>query len=264
MGNLTTAATVLCVDIGNSSTHCGIWSAETARELENLPLTAPASALLELAARAGVDGIAWCSVVPALADALRTAFETAPVPVVEVDYRCAPGLPVTYANPSEIGPDRLANAIGAQALHGLPALIVDLGTATTVSVVRRDDGYVGGMIGPGLRLMTDYLHERTARLPRLDAQSVVTFEPRAGQPGGTTTEAMLLGCHHGYRGLVLALLTEARSMIPPGEGQPSVIITGGASEMLRGLPDGDTWHFHPRLTFHGLGHAWTRFCTTSP
>ena len=249
---------VLCVDVGNSSAHLACLEGTAPVEQAELPTHEVAAHLAAVAVRWGVTGVAWCSVVPAVSEALRRALEGLSVPVLELDHRCCPGLPVTYPDPAEIGPDRLANAIGAQVVGRLPALVIDLGTATTVSVVRRTEGYVGGMIGPGLRLMTDYLHEKTARLPRLQASDVVAFCPTPGEPGRSTEAAMLLGCQHGYRGLVTALLREAATMVPVEEGTPAVIVTGGAVAILRVLPEAEAWHFHPRLTFIGLATAWQR------
>ncbi len=277
---------LLCIDVGNSGAHLGFWKDGQLSELAEQPWPELVAGLAaRLSTTPDVDGVAWCSVVPAAAEALRQALEppssnrapardctvSAPSgrpisddagswrgPVVEVSDRCAPGLSITYAQPSEIGPDRLANALGAQALVGLPALVIDLGTAATVSVIRRHEGYVGGMIAPGLGLLTEYLHQRTARLPRLTPEEVLNFYPEAGFPGRSTREAMLLGCRFGFLGLLRALLTQGLTMFPPQDGPPAIIVTGGAIPLVAGLPEAAHWHLIPRLTFHGLATAWQR------
>jgi type III pantothenate kinase len=81
------------------------------------------------------------------------------------------GVGIDYPHPETIGQDRLANAVAARHHYGAPALVVDFGTAVTFDVVNRTGNYVGGIIAPGLSAMTDYLHEKTALLPRIRIRS---------------------------------------------------------------------------------------------
>ena len=81
--------------------------------------------------------------------------------------------------PKTIGPDRLANAVAAHHHFGAPSVVVDFGTAVTFDVVDRAGNYVGGIIAPGLAAMTDYLHEKTALLPRI--KFAKSSEPRSAK-----------------------------------------------------------------------------------
>ena len=157
------------------------------------------------------------------------------------------GVGLDYPRPATIGQDRLANAIAARLHFGAPSVVVDFGTAVTFDVVSKAGAYVGGIIAPGLASMTDYLHEKTALLPRIRIR-----EPRA-VIGRNTEEAMLVGAVVGYRGLVRELIRvlkrelKARSL--------PVIATGGyAALMAKGLPE--ITAVQPNLTLEGLRILW--------
>ena len=78
------------------------------------------------------------------------------------------GLRIRYRNPLEVGPDRIANAIGATHLYpDRNLIIIDFGTATTFDVVRAGRDYLGGIILPGLRISMEALENNTARLPNV-------------------------------------------------------------------------------------------------
>ena len=94
---------------------------------------------------------------------------------------------IDYPKPDSIGPDRLANAVAACASFGAPVVVVDFGTAVTFDVVDGKGNYVGGIIAPGLAAMTNYLHEKTALLPKIEIREIKTAI------GKSTEEAMLVG-----------------------------------------------------------------------
>src|ERR1035438_9519599 len=94
------------------------------------------------------------------------------LPCLELTPSTLRGVGIDYPQPQTIGPDRLANAVAARHRFGAPAVVVDFGTAVTFDVVDRAGNYVGGIIAPGLAAMTDYLHEKTALLPRIKIREV--------------------------------------------------------------------------------------------
>ena len=130
---------------------------------------------------------ALCSVVPrAVRPArrlLREWYGTDPVVLTSTTVR---GVGIDYPDPATIGPDRLANAVAARERFGAPVVVVDFGTAVTFDVVNASGNYVGGVIAPGLAAMTDYLHEKTALLPRIRIQHT------NASIGRNTEEAMLV------------------------------------------------------------------------
>ena len=173
----------------------------------------------------------FCSVVPKqttpLTQLLRKRWNCA---ALQLTPKTVVGIGIDYPKPNSIGADRLANAIAAQARFGGPVVVVDFGTAVTFDVVDANQNYTGGIIAPGLAAMTDYLHEKTALLPRIkitEPKSVV---------GKNTEQAMLSGAVLGYRGLIQELLTQLKKEL--GAKKLPVIATGGYAELMAGKNPG--------------------------
>ena len=114
-------------------------------------------------------------------------------------------LAIRVDRPGEVGADRLVNALAAQRLYGTPAVVVDLGTATTFDCVGADGAYVGGAIAPGLELGLEALAARTAKLPRIELRT----PDRA--IGRDTVSAMQSGTVFGYQALTSGLLARIRA-----------------------------------------------------
>ena len=154
------------------------------------------------------------------------------------------GVGVDYPKPRSIGADRLANAAAVAQLYGVPAIVVDFGTAVTFDVVSAAGDYVGGVIAPGLEVMTNYLYQRTALLPKLSLRE----PPRA--IGKTTRDAMMSGAVFGYRGLVREIVRRLTAENFPRK-KPRIIATGGYAQLIADkLPEIEA--VHPNLTLEGL------------
>lgn len=152
------------------------------------------------------------------------------------------GVAIRIDNPAETGADRIANTAAAHHLYGGPAIVIDLGTATTFDVVSEAGEYLGGAIAPGLGIAAEALVRRTARLPKVE----LVPPPRA--LGRNTVHAMQSGLVLGYLGLVKELVACLRAEM---KGDPKVIATGGMAEMVA------EWTrvidiVNPRLTLEGL------------
>jgi type III pantothenate kinase len=129
------------------------------------------------------------------------------------------------------------------ARFGAPSLVVDFGTAVTFDVVDNAGNYVGGIIAPGLAAMTDYLHEKTALLPRIRIREI------SSAIGKSTEQAMLVGAVHGYRGLVRELIMELKREL--NVRKLPVIATGGYARLIAAkLPEINA--VDPSLTLEGL------------
>lgn len=162
--------------------------------------------------------------------------------VHQVDHRSPLGMAVDYPDPAGIGADRFANAVGAAVRHGVPAIVIDFGTAVTFDVISSAPAYCGGVIAPGLGAMTGYLARRTALLPAIEIE-----EPDSAI-GKTTVQAMQAGAVFGYRGLVRGILDRIREEL---SGDPKVIATGGDAPLIaRGLPEIGV--VDPEITLDGL------------
>jgi len=209
---------VIVVDVGNTSTTVGLARAGRISGISRLPTRTACrkdvtAVLTRLTRNRRIAGAMLCSVVPERnrlwLQALRSCSGRPPV---EVHHRMKFGLRIEYPNPASIGADRLANACGAVHRYGSPVIVADFGTALTFDVVA-NNAYKGGIIVPGLPLMTDYLAEKTALLPhlRLDRYPGIPRSLRAMPViGKSTRQAMAIGARLGYLGMVREIFTRLK------------------------------------------------------
>lgn len=241
---------VLVIDVGNTSVSAGLYRSGRVSRVRRLEHragrdTSPADLLREVVAGRRIAAAVIASVVPRV-DATweRAARRAGAVRVTWLRHTSRIGIPITYPNPETIGADRLANACGGAARHGLPLIIADFGTAVTFDVVTEREGYAGGIIAPGLPLMFDYLAEKTALLPHIGPG------PVRHRVGKSTQEAMRLGAQWGYRGMARGILGEL--LKTPALAHAKLIATGGyAGWVVRGLEP--RMLLDQNLTLFGLG-----------
>jgi type III pantothenate kinase len=240
---------ILLFDIGNTNTHLGLANHERVVKQRNIStaalLSKRAEKLISTFIRCEkIDGVALCSVVPRATPLVHALCKSDwNLKCFELTNKTIRGVGIDYPKPETIGPDRLANALAAKTRFGAPAVVVDFGTAVTFDVINAKGNYAGGIIAPGLAAMTDYLHEKTALLPKIYIREVRAII------GKNTRQAMLIGAVHGYRGLVRELLHELKRELAC-ENLP-VVATGGYAKLIaRKLPE--IAAVEPLLTLEGL------------
>ena len=229
----------LVIDIGNISTSLGVYSNGRVSSVQRTDSLKPALTLKSVPERAVI-----ASVKPGVnARWKRFLKEQGVQSVLQVSHKTELGIPVSYPKPENIGADRLANACEAAATYGAPVVVCDFGTALTFDIVKKREGYVGGIICPGLPLMFDYLAEKTALLPHI--KPVKTSRVI----GKSTAEAMRIGARLGYRGMVRETLRELKKEL----GRSTrVCATGGFAKWV--LEDFDeSIVIDSHLTLKGIG-----------
>jgi type III pantothenate kinase len=173
-----------------------------------------------------VDGIAISSVVPPLDTMLRKACEVYfNVKPLFVEPGVKTGLPILTDNPCEVGADRIVNCIAAFEQFGGPAIVVDMGTATTFDVISKKGEFVGGAIAPGLKISADALFARAARLSRVDVKKP------AKVIGTNTVDNVQIGLYYGYIGLVDGILERMIAELGP---ETKTVATGGLAKLIAG------------------------------
>lgn len=244
---------ILLFDIGNTHTHLGLASASKVVKQVNIRtadwFTGEAQEqTARFVGRTQLDGAALCSVVPrATGFVMRAVRRRWGLETLELTPATLRGVGIDYPKARTIGPDRLANAVAARHHYGAPAVVVDFGTAVTFDVVDRVGNYVGGIIAPGLAAMTEYLHEKTALLPRIKIREIDSAI------GKSTEQAMLVGAVHGYRGLIRGLIGELKRELK--SRRLPVVATGGYGELIASKMS-EISAVDPLLTLEGLRLVW--------
>lgn len=183
------------------------------------------------------------SVVPEKGDLLTRVLQDLGLPCHLISHLSQLPIAIDYPNPSQIGPDRLANAAAIAPIE-TPAIVIDFGTAVTFDVISPLAGgtYLGGVIAPGLGALCDDLNQRTALLPRISLS-----EPNSAI-GKTTEHAMQVGAVIGYRGLIREILLSLNRELP---APASIFATGGDAQLIStGLPE--ITSIDPNLTLRGI------------
>jgi type III pantothenate kinase len=251
---------LLAIDIGNTNVTLALveHGALLATRAAGTPLGATGDALeLLLRGLVALDGrsledvesIVVASVVPSLTDALEAIAGRRSIPLVVASAGTVP-LAIRVDRPGEVGADRIVNALAAARLYGTPAVVADLGTATTVDSVGPDGAFLGGAIAPGLELGLEALAARTAKLPRVELRT----PDRA--IGRDTVSAMQAGTVLGYQALVSGLLARIRAELAELASAPitdvRTILTGGLSRAAWAADVDGVDVIDPDLTLKGL------------
>ena len=226
---------LLVIDIGNTNTSLGVfdgetlvahWRLTTARSRTVDEWGVHARNLFSLADLdvKSIDAITIASVVPPLNFTLKQMAEVYfHLTPLFIDHLVDTGVPILYEPPSDVGADRIVDAVAAIHRYGAPCIVVDFGTATTFDAINENGEYLGGVITPGITISSDALFERAAKLPRVEIRRP------AKVIGSATIEAMQSGLYHGYVGLVDGIL---KKMVEELGGSPKVIATGGLAPLI--------------------------------
>ncbi len=230
---------LLVIDVGNTNTSLGVfrgdqlmhhWRLTTAlaRTVDEYGVHARnLFALAELDFQM-ISHVAIASVVPPLNYTLKRMSEVyfRRTPLF-IDHTTDTGMQIRYQPPSDVGADRIVDAVAARAKYGAPCVVVDFGTATTFNVIDAEGAYRGGVITPGIMISSEALFARAAKLPRVEIRRP------ASVIGSSTVGSMQSGLYYGYVGLVDGILRRVLDELD-GEGMPRarVVATGGLAGLI--------------------------------
>jgi type III pantothenate kinase len=230
---------LLAIDIGNTHTVFGVfnkkrllaeWRVTSSHQRTEDEVGAQLIAFLQQLAVPSkkIDAIGISSVVPNLTDTYvemgKKYFKITPLVVsAELDL----GIAVKYDDPSQVGADRLCNAIAGYAQYKGPLIIIDFGTATTFDILAKNGDYLGGVIAPGIETSAADLHRRAAKLPKIELhipKKIIATDTVSSMQAG-----ILYGAIDAMEGMVKRLQKE----IVKREGKAArVIATGGFSTFV--------------------------------
>ncbi|MEQ8154140.1 MAG: type III pantothenate kinase [Clostridiaceae bacterium] len=194
-----------------------------------------------------VEGIIISSVVPnimySLEHMIRKSFKVEPI-IVGPGVKT--GINIKYDNPKEVGADRIVNAVAAHEKYKRSSIIIDFGTATTFCALTKNGNYLGGNIVPGIKISSDALFQRAAKLPRVELEKPKCIICK------NTISSMQAGIINSYIGgveyIVKAMKKEMMSL---GEEEPLVVATGGLAKLIYDSTDVIDI-IEPQLTLEGL------------
>lgn len=230
---------ILLVDVGNTNIVLGLYdeganiaswriSTDTKSTSDEYGIK-----VMQLFTQNGIDykrveGIIISSVVPnimhSLENMIKKCFGINPI-VVGPGIKT--GINIKYDNPKEVGADRIVNAVAANEKYKKDMIIIDFGTATTFCALKKTGDYLGGCIVPGVKISSDALFDRAAKLPRVELEfpnSVICKN---------TISSMQSGILYGYIGQVEYIVNRIKKeMIELGAKDPIVVATGGLAKLI--------------------------------
>lgn len=252
---------LLTIDIGNTNVTLGVfkgrnllhtWRFET---YPQKPANRRLASLRSLLKKRGLSGAIHCaaigSVVPKLTPTFRKiAQKISGRPPLLITPKTPLGLKLAVDFPSQVGADRILNALAAYRTYGGPCIVLDFGTATTFDCISEKGYYLGGAILIGPKLAAEALADKTAKLPLVGLQ-----KPKR-VIGKNTIECIQAGLFYGYLGMVQKVLEMTQKEM---KATCTLLATGGLAGIfapylpkIRHIPD---------LTLQGLRIAYeTAYC----
>lgn len=248
---------IFAVDIGNTNTVIGIFKddklAYSFRLDSDQKKTTDeyAAVIMLLMEKKGfkiedIRGVIISSVVPALVYTFsKIAAKYLNTEALVIGPGVKTGISIKMENPKEVGADRIVNSVAAKVLYGVPSLIVDFGTATTIDTVNERGEYIGGVICPGVKLSVEMLKSNTAKLPAVEIEKPETVT------GKSTIHSIKSGIYYGYLSMVDGLIHRIIQENFSGDKPVNIIATGGLGRYF--MSDSVfIKHYEPDLTLLGL------------
>ncbi len=248
-------AMLLTVDIGNTNITLGVYrdndllfvarlATERARTSDQYAVEFNNIFDLYGIAVTTFSGAAVSSVVPELSNIICQAIEavTAKTPIL-LGPGVKTGVNILIDNPSQVGADLVAGAVAASDLYPLPCLVVDLGTATKISVVDANGAFCGCTIAPGIGISLEALSARTSQLP------AISLKTPSKVIGKNTIDSMQSGVVFGAAAMIDGMCAKLEEEL--GVPVASTVATGGLSKDIIKSCKRDII-YNGELILHGL------------
>ena len=226
---------ILVVDIGNTNIVAGCVEGKDILFRERLS-TAHGATRLEYSVLfktafdmygidyENIDGAIISSVVPSVTSIVKEAIEKlCKINVMVVGPGIKTGVSIVIDNPAQLGSDLVVDAVASVEEYSVPQIVIDMGTATTISVINRQKQYLGGAILPGVAVSHDALIGRTSQLPK------VAFEKPKKRIGSNTIDSIKSGILYGNAGAIDGIIERFEEEL--GE-KCTVIATGGLAKVI--------------------------------
>lgn len=226
---------ILAIDIGNTNIVTGciegkdilfrerLSTAHRATRLEYSALFKTAFDMYGIDAK-NIEGAIISSVVPSVTNTVKEAIEKlCSIKVMVVGPGIKTGVSILIDNPAQLGSDLAVDAVASLAEYSVPQIVVDMGTATTISAINKDRQFIGGAILPGVAVSHDALITRTSQLPK------IAFEKPKKIIGSNTIDSIKSGILYGNAGAIDGIIERFEEEL--GE-KCTVIATGGLAKVI--------------------------------
>ena len=171
-----------------------------------------------------IDGSILSSVVPPLNTTISNAVKKIlGVNPLIVNCNMNTGMKILMDNPASVGCDLIVDSVAAASKYPLPIIVIDMGTATTITVVDKDGNYIGGIIHPGLRVSLESLSNKTAQLPHIDLSTPNRIIAK------NTIESMRSGILYGHAGMMDSCIDRMEKELGM---KATIVATGGLAPFV--------------------------------
>lgn len=246
---------LLVVDIGNTNITCGLFSGDkltmTFRMTTKIPRTSDEYGIFlcdvlntKKIKIQEIEEVIISSVVPNIMYSFQHGiYKYLNRKPIIVGAGTKTGIKIQTANPKEVGPDRIVDAVAAYNLYGGPVLVIDFGTATTYDLVTEDGTFTAGITSPGIRISANALWNDTASLPEIEIRKPKTILAK------DTITSMQAGLVYGYIGQTEYIIRKVKE--EAGLMELRVVATGGLGKIIADEVEAIDY-YDPELTLKGL------------
>lgn len=235
---------VAVFDIGNTNIHVGLYEEYTLDRKLVFPSKAKLSLtrISKIIKRSNLEGAAIASVVPQLTRQVASIckeYKIVPI-IATAKSRC--GLKFRYREPRTLGADRIAAVVGALSRYDRDVIVIDAGTAITVDVATRGWHHLGGIICPGMHILSEQMYQQTAQLPRIKIRKPKNLI------GRSTEECLHSGIFHGTMAMVSGLVRDIRKQ----ERRDFLCVATGGSGKIIAANVNDVDRYDDDLGIYGI------------
>ncbi len=238
---------LLVLDAGNTSITLGLFRGEKLIRRGHIPTagTRHAKEISRFISGLPVETAILSSVVPSATRSLKKTFRALCISLFVTGENIKIPVVNKYRIPSQVGQDRLVNAVAACERYGAPAIIADFGTGLTIDLVSARREYLGGLIIPGINLALEALTHRAALLPK------ITLAPPKEFLGRDTKSSMRSGIFYGYGAICDGIVARLKKQAP----RARVVATGGQARLIKPFCK-SIQIVDPDLTLYGLFYTY--------
>ena len=247
---------LLAFDIGNTNTTMGVFNKDsipeeifTFRTIRNITGDELAITVLQILkensySHSSITGMAYSTVVPEVKRSYSVmALNYFNNTILEICYKCKLPIILNYDDLSQLGVDRIVNAVAAFKEFGA-SIIVDIGTAATFCVVNDKGEFDGGIIAPGIGTTIEALYKNASQLPKIQ------FEKPNRLVARDTVNAIKSGFYYGWISLIEGMVSRIRLHY---SNDIPIVMTGGLSNVIKEeLKQQADIIIDPNLTMKGI------------